>query len=184
MNIKNNLRSRTTISAIKNAYLNLISTNTGSKITVRQVCQKAGINRATFYAHFLDIYDLSDTIQDQMLSQMKKIFKSNPTESDDLLQSFTKLFSFVKENKTFYYYYFVISRTTAILDITNQEPFRTYINNTAQLEGSTEEWQQKYKVIFFNSGVGAILKVWLKNNCLQSVDQMAMMVVAYIKRFN
>lgn len=184
MNSKNNLRSRTTISAIENAYLSLISTNTGSKITVRQVCLKAGINRATFYAHFLDIYDLSDTIQDQMLSQMKKIFKNNPTGSDDLLQSFTKLFSFVKENQRFYYYYFVISGTTAILDITNQEPFRTYINDTAELEGPKEEWQQKYKVIFFNSGIGAILKAWLKDNCSQSVDQMAGMVVASIKRFS
>lgn len=181
MNTKNNRRSLATISAIQNAYLSLISINQEKQITVRQICLKAGINRATFYAHFLDIYDLSDTIQDQMLKKMKQIFENHPTASTDLLESFTKLFDFIKSNQSFYYYYFVISSKTAKLDITTQEPFADYINRMKLSSDSDKDWQQEYRINFFNSGIAAIIKKWLKDGCLHKPEQMAEMIVDRIR---
>ena len=40
------------------------------KITVARVCEEAGYNRATFYTHFRDIYDLLSSIESDMLSKM------------------------------------------------------------------------------------------------------------------
>ena len=40
-------------------------------VTVSAITKKAGINRSTFYAHFLDVYDLLDQVEDGLLSQLK-----------------------------------------------------------------------------------------------------------------
>lgn len=37
------------------------------KISVRELCQTAGYNRTTFYAHFSDIYDLLDQAVDNLI---------------------------------------------------------------------------------------------------------------------
>lgn len=43
-----------------NAFLELRSKKALEKITVRELCEKAEINKSTFYTHFRDIYDLSE----------------------------------------------------------------------------------------------------------------------------
>ena len=44
--------------AIANAYTALIEEKAFSKITVKDITDRAGINRQTFYYHFRDVYDL------------------------------------------------------------------------------------------------------------------------------
>ncbi len=40
------------------------------KVTVGQVCERAGYNRATFYAHYRDLYDLLEQIEAELLDGM------------------------------------------------------------------------------------------------------------------
>ena len=58
MNTKNNMRFRETQIRMEAAMLDLMKHLDFEKITVKQICQKAGVNRSTFYAHFIDIYDM------------------------------------------------------------------------------------------------------------------------------
>ncbi len=44
------------------------------KISVRELCQKAGYNRSTFYSYYKDIYDLFDKETDKMISLVKEEF--------------------------------------------------------------------------------------------------------------
>ncbi|EKC69722.1 TetR family HTH transcriptional regulator [human gut metagenome] len=36
------------------------------KITVKELCESARINKSTFYAHYKDIYDLSDAMEEEV----------------------------------------------------------------------------------------------------------------------
>ena len=49
------------------AYWQLYVANNPEKITVRMITNKAGFNRGTFYAYFLDIEDLHSQIEDELL---------------------------------------------------------------------------------------------------------------------
>ena len=40
------------------------------KITVKELCELAEISKATFYLHYKDIYDLSDTLQQQVITDI------------------------------------------------------------------------------------------------------------------
>ena len=65
MNTKNNKRSQNTDEAIIRAAFEamLLGGKQISKITVREICEKAGINRSTFYAHYTDVYDLFERVE-------------------------------------------------------------------------------------------------------------------------
>lgn len=56
--IKKDLRITKTEKALNNAMSELLRSRSFGKITVRDICAEALTSRATFYAHFLDKYDL------------------------------------------------------------------------------------------------------------------------------
>lgn len=47
---------------ILSAFLDLIAEKPFHNITVRNIVERAQVNRSTFYAHFMDIYDLRDQL--------------------------------------------------------------------------------------------------------------------------
>ncbi len=74
MNKKNNERFQNTEVKIQQNLLELLETKDFNKITVREICASAHINRSTFYSHYLasrDIYlhihYLRSNLQDLLL---------------------------------------------------------------------------------------------------------------------
>lgn len=60
------LRVQKTRRSIINAFLELRARKALEKITVKEPCERAEINKATFYLHFKDIYDLSDFLENEI----------------------------------------------------------------------------------------------------------------------
>ena len=54
------LRITKTRAAVKNAFLELRAEKPLEKITVKELSTAANINKATFYLHYRDIFDLSE----------------------------------------------------------------------------------------------------------------------------
>lgn len=57
------LRIEKTEKAIKNAFIELRAKKPLEKITVKELCAEACINKSTFYSHYADIYALSEAIE-------------------------------------------------------------------------------------------------------------------------
>ncbi len=57
--------SEITKEKMKDAFLTLYEQNSIEKISIRQLTDLAGVNRATFYSHYIDIYDLLKQIEDE-----------------------------------------------------------------------------------------------------------------------
>lgn len=43
------------------------------KITIREITDRAGYNRATFYLHYRDVYDLFEQLENSILTQIGKL---------------------------------------------------------------------------------------------------------------
>jgi len=43
---------------LKKVFIKLLEKKTLSQISIKEICEDADINRATFYAHYKDQYDL------------------------------------------------------------------------------------------------------------------------------
>ena len=61
------LRTKRTRASIKEAFMTLRVKKPLEKITVKELAELAQINKATFYLHYRDIYDLSDQIENEIL---------------------------------------------------------------------------------------------------------------------
>ena len=60
-------RVRYTQKVLKESLLKFLKEKPINKITVKEVCELAGLNRATFYAHYSDCFALMDTIEQELL---------------------------------------------------------------------------------------------------------------------
>jgi len=64
------LRIEKTKKSIINAFIALRSGKPLEKITVKELCERAMINKSTFYSHYADIYDLADTLETEVVSSI------------------------------------------------------------------------------------------------------------------
>ncbi|MDO4295287.1 MAG: TetR/AcrR family transcriptional regulator [bacterium] len=64
------LRIEKTRRGILNAFLALRSQKPLEKITVRELAAAAQINKSTFYAHYQDIFALSDSIEEELVESI------------------------------------------------------------------------------------------------------------------
>ena len=79
------LREKKTKRSIKNAFIKLRSTKPLERITIKELVESAEISKATFYLHYRDIYDLSDSLQKELIQEIlqsldqPELFLSNTT---------------------------------------------------------------------------------------------------------
>ena len=83
------IRIEKTKQSIINAFIEIRSRKEVERITVKELCEKARINKSTFYAHYKDIYDLSDQLETELVDSIMENFN----HPENLLQNpadFTK----------------------------------------------------------------------------------------------
>ena len=61
------IRIEKTERAIKQAFMELRAEKPLEKIRVKELCDRACINKSTFYAHYQDIYALANAMEDEMV---------------------------------------------------------------------------------------------------------------------
>ena len=93
-------RVRLTQSLLKNALVKLMQEQHISKISVRALCDAAGINRSTFYLHYTDPYDLLAQVEEEVLENVKRYLnvKSISNTKPMSTQVLKNLLEYVKEN--------------------------------------------------------------------------------------
>ncbi len=82
---KTDPRTIRTRNLIQDAFLSLSTEKNFESITVKDIAERASINRATFYAHFEDKYELLNCILDDTFAETvssKLHLKSNSTEAN------------------------------------------------------------------------------------------------------
>lgn len=79
------IRIKKTRTAIKAAYLSLREQYPPEKISIKELCALAQINKSTFYSHYDDINDLANTIENETIqtilsdiSQAREYSTENP----------------------------------------------------------------------------------------------------------
>lgn len=98
-NKKTDRRVKYTKEVLKTALIELLCEKNLEKITVKELCEKADVNRGTFYSHYSDQFDLHDEIVRNFVTEAVAItedfFKD---ESKNQVQRAAEIYAFVKEN--------------------------------------------------------------------------------------
>lgn len=70
MNTKDNQRARLTRLLLKQAYLELMREKAG-RITVKELCERAEVNRSTFYLHYNEPNDILIELEDETVGHIR-----------------------------------------------------------------------------------------------------------------
>jgi len=66
MNTPNNKKRKNSQEKIEKTFLQLIQKKNIDEISISMICKMANLNRSTFYANYIDIYDLAEKIKKNM----------------------------------------------------------------------------------------------------------------------
>lgn len=162
MNVKNNKRRKESQEKIEKAFIELLQTNEIKEITVSDLVKATGLNRSTFYANYLDIFDLADKTRQTLERDFSNLFADYDYFNDR--SGALKMFTHIKENQVFYKTYFKLCYDDKHL-ISTCDPKRAEQENVMV--------NLKYHIEFFRNGLNAIIKLWLANGCKESPEEMA-----------
>ncbi len=92
-------RVRVTKMLIRKEFTELLKNKPIQSITVRELCERTGINRSTFYNHYQDVYDLLEKIEEEMLAELAEQLKKIAGENGLMSVSFFEgIFRFLGQN--------------------------------------------------------------------------------------
>lgn len=166
MNTKNNKRRRESCNKIEVTFIQLLQTNEIEDISVTDICKLAHINRSTFYANYIDIYDLVEKIRDRILTNFEELY-NDELEKKYNSNDFLKLFYHIKDNQLFYKTYFKLQFDLNV-------KFEKYDTLLAQLKfGDKEHKYIRYHMEFFKGGITSIIKMWLDEGCTISPEDLS-----------
>ena len=97
--MKESRKTLMTKKVFREVLLELLQSKPLSKITITEICEKADLNRSTFYAHYVEVRDLLHEIENEMISNIPKVYGNNEHNSKTVkaaeLEGF---FDYVREN--------------------------------------------------------------------------------------
>ncbi len=171
-------RVRLTQHLLKNALVQLMQEQHISKISIRAICEFAGINRSTFYVHYTDQYDLLKKVEQEVLDNLNK-YLGKQDLSDELpisIQILIKVLDYVKENMELF---------KALLSENCDFAFQKDLVALAQIISSQQNQlfdlrTQEYIKIFGFTGTISMLQKWLNDGANESPAQMAEFIIQIV----
>lgn len=161
MNTPNNKRRKESRTKIESAFIKLLQEHKLNEVRVTDICKLAGINRTTFYANYIDIYDLAEAIQKNLETQVLELYRDE-WEQNSGNHDFLRLFYHIKENPLFYKTYFKLNTDGKLR-------FMGY-----RVEDAVARFNNRYieyHIEFFGNGLNAVIRKWLENDCREAPEE-------------
>ncbi|MED2974565.1 TetR/AcrR family transcriptional regulator C-terminal domain-containing protein [Fictibacillus sp. B-59209] len=166
--------------AIKTAFLELMSEKNFDSITIQDISDRANVNRATVYLHYLDKYDLLDKIIEEHIQNMASLCEEDADM--EWIEATVHCMEYLKSN----YLFFSTMLTTEGAQYFrsrfvqyNMEEFKKEVDiTTGKNLGQNEEIVAEFVA---NAYVG-VVEWWIKNGMPYSSEEMAEKVGDLLER--
>lgn len=169
---KNAARSRL---LIKTAFAELLNEKDINKITVTDVVERANISRGTFYAHYLDVYDLYSAIQTNIIETIDSTISSIGMENiiKDPSSAIKMAMNYLEKNKNYYKLFITspaaetfINRIITCLE----EKFATEL---LEIFSDTDLKKARLYIIYTLGALESVILHWLSGKIELSADECA-----------
>lgn len=176
---KRDRRIKYTKKQLQKSLIELLSDKPLYKISIKEICEKADINRSTFYAHYETQYDLYEEIVQKTATDIKEIIDSFPGNrtSLDTIKIFRDALLYVEKNREFFLVLLsekgnltVGENISSIFD--SIRDIHIYSNDEEENNRDFDE----YISLFILSGTASILWKWLNTENRIPADEFASLI--------
>lgn len=163
---------------IKQVYLMEMHRNMHRKITVTVLCQKAGINRSTFYEYYRDTDDLvadikSDCVKDAIILYDQIIERNVNNQATDITESILK---FIYDHKDILNVLLLQYHDETFWEELNRKIMDLYKIKVRQQYKEMDCIDQRTfdrAILFLSNGFYSIYKDWLVHDCTEDIKAIA-----------
>lgn len=177
MNAKNNQRVRLTKRLFHESMLCLLNKESVDKVTVKELCDQAELNRTTFYLHYNSPEAILLEMETELVEDTQK-YLSEIRNDANTLELLVKLLEYIKENR---------SEFDALLFKPGRDPYRQQFFEKVfpfllpKFETKIEKKIRTYVNSYLTSGAFAVVYTWSLNNYVLSSEEVAEMVYTLSK---
>ncbi|MBQ9795382.1 MAG: TetR/AcrR family transcriptional regulator [Clostridia bacterium] len=183
---KSNSKYFNTARLMDQALLLLLEKKDLEFITVKEICEKAGVNRSTFYLHYENITDLFNETIEMLNDEFKNSFslkdvkaiieEGNPKDLVFINREFLLPYlEYVKKNKKILkivHEKASLFKNDAVYKKMSEEIFYPILSNF-----NIKKEERPYKLEFFTRGTIGIVNKWLELDCVTSIDEIINLII-------
>ena len=173
--VKIDRRVKYTKALLKDALVELMGREHVSAISVKSLCERADVNRSTFYAHYASPHDLLAGIVDEVLHNLKQnlmkhdFYQVKPLSSQILAQ----ILEYIRENSSLF---------NALLSENCDFHFQKDILELAQIISTQVFQSQNARIIgyldeYAINGCISVIKKWLQGGAVETPSELAEFMV-------
>ena len=185
---KNESKYFNTAVKMDKALITLLEKKDFEYISIKEICEVAGVNRSTFYLHYENTVDLLNETTKFILDSFLTYFsvdkqsitdKYANCELQDLVfitpEYLTPYLTFIKENQSIF--------KTSLRHLGSMNFDKVYnkmfefIFNPVLDRFNFPENEREYVLKFYLIGITAIVMEWLKNNCKEPIEDITRIII-------
>ena len=166
------------------ALISLLEVKDLEYISVKEICQKAGVNRSTFYLHYETVSDLVsetlETINERFMAYFPQsageILKNPGKQEKSALLLVTKTYllpylRFVRDNQNIYR---AAYRCPAGMQCNERYgKLKKHILSPILERCGVPDGLHEYYIAYYIEGISAIIRGWINRNCAEEIDTIA-----------
>ena len=173
------------------ALLSLLEKKPFEYITIREICQEAGVNRSTFYLHYQNTSDLLQETTAYMLEHFASYFS---VDTENIASQYANCdlqeLNFINDKYLHPYLLFIQENQRVFSAVLSQpttfdsnaifQRLFDYIFHPILDRFHYPKDEQRYVMMFYLNGIIAILAEWLKDGCQKSIEHISAIICCCI----
>ena len=176
-------RVKYTKMVVKDSLVQLLHDKPISRITIKEICEMADINRGTFYTHYTDQFDLLRKIEQELIFDINEYLDScfiNDVESE-LLQTLKNLLDHIAANADLVR---VLLGDNGDMDFLREikkivhQRCTAYWRSNKTINQNTADYMYEFAV----TGSIGIIQKWLNGGIVESSDEIANFILKLVNR--
>lgn len=176
-----------TAARMDEAFLTLLAKKDFEFITVKEICEAAGVNRSTFYLHYETVGDLLEESVQYINDRFLEYFQASAVELlPEIQESALDKLVFITPK-------YLVPYLNYVRD--HRQLFRTALQKSGSLRLETVysrmfeavfdpvldrfrilPQERQYKMAFYIHGLTGMIDEWLQNDCAESIEQMVRLI--------
>ena len=173
------------------ALIKLLEVKNFEYITVKEICQKAGVNRSTFYLHYETLTDLLSETTENIMQEFLSMFNTAPgdfisgisnVELDSLMlinsDYLLPYLTFIKEHKSIYLAFY---KNPACMQVENKiQNMSKHVFAPILDRFNIPHDERQYIISFYIHGCTAVIKEWVYNGCKEPIEKIERIITERI----
>ena len=172
-------RIRKTKEKLSQALVELLKTNNFSDISPAQICEKAGINRSTFYRNYRNTTQLKNEIEQKFLDSVEW-----SDRGQDLVYSrnaIMKQLQFLKENQSTFFALSQDSFKETVFEKVSQKLIDSAITKYPKYAERVTLREYTRNCVFLINGMVAIFREWFETDMQDDTEEVTEFILKKLK---